>query len=161
MRTRQRQTHLRVCRGTSSPYSSSSSSAVRGHARLHSSMPPSCCELPSVVGLQLVGKLPRHATSQHASHNSNTFLFRPLIPPASTDDTTSAGKELVKACRLNTAACYLKLEMPDKVVEICTNVLTELDSRNPKALYRRGLALETMREYAARWVTHAPAWRKY
>jgi len=51
--------------------------------------------------------------------------------------------------------------MPDKVVEICTNVLTELDSRNPKALYRRGLALETMREYAARWVTHAPAWRKY
>lgn len=61
------------------------------------------------------------------------MLIRPR--PRATDNTTQSARDLVKACRLNIAACHLKLDQPRKVVEVCTNVLEELDSRNPKALW--------------------------
>ncbi|XP_076368141.1 peptidyl-prolyl cis-trans isomerase D-like isoform X2 [Tachypleus tridentatus] len=52
----------------------------------------------------------------------------------------------VLPCILNSAACKLKLKMYDGALEDCDEAL-DLDSKNPKALFRRGQAFHGRRDY--------------
>ncbi len=65
-------------------------------------------------------------------------------------DLTSEQKqqvdELAVSCRLNCAACYLKLEKYERCRDNCTEVL-KLDPNNSKAFYRRGQALYQLKNF--------------
>jgi FK506-binding protein 4/5 len=55
---------------------------------------------------------------------------------------------LVKACQLNSAMCYLKLDDPRKAEEQASKVL-KADSQNVKALYRRAQAYHKLGEFSS------------
>lgn len=55
------------------------------------------------------------------------------------DEEKQQTKVLKVACKLNNAACKLKLKDYENAVTLCTDVL-EIDPRNVKALYRRAQA---------------------
>eukprot|EP01025_Chloroclados_australasicus_P022532 TRINITY_DN2316_c0_g2_i1.p1 TRINITY_DN2316_c0_g2~~TRINITY_DN2316_c0_g2_i1.p1 ORF type:complete len:551 (-),score=77.20 TRINITY_DN2316_c0_g2_i1:412-2064(-) len=59
----------------------------------------------------------------------------------------SEAMELRKACRLNLASCYLKLDQNSNCVKICADIL-QVDRDNMKALYRRGQALGNLGRYS-------------
>eukprot|EP00922_Rhytidocystis_sp_ex-Travisia-forbesii_P001577 GHVS01002189.1.p1 GENE.GHVS01002189.1~~GHVS01002189.1.p1 ORF type:complete len:807 (+),score=108.83 GHVS01002189.1:223-2421(+) len=59
------------------------------------------------------------------------------------------GNALALSCNLNLAQCYLKLnaEATNRKAVSCCNAVLELDSHNEKAMYRKAVALERMKDY--------------
>merc|ERR1712050_214827 len=55
------------------------------------------------------------------------------------DDNKFKARELKKACELNKALCYLKIEEPTEAQKACDTVLKD-DSTNTKALFRKAQA---------------------
>ncbi|CAG9782235.1 unnamed protein product [Diatraea saccharalis] len=75
-----------------------------------------------------------------------------LINELKDDTQQNAYSEIMAShtqnCHLNLAACFVKLENYSLCVKACTEVL-ENDSRNEKALYRRGQANFALKNYDA------------
>ncbi|XP_077424747.1 peptidyl-prolyl cis-trans isomerase FKBP4 [Vanacampus margaritifer] len=65
---------------------------------------------------------------------------------ALTEEEEEKAKALRLAAHLNLAMCYLKLKEPNQALENCNKAL-ELDESNEKALFRRGEALFSMKEF--------------
>eukprot|EP00040_Diaphanoeca_grandis_P010491 m.53700 g.53700 ORF g.53700 m.53700 type:complete len:545 (+) comp21803_c0_seq3:98-1732(+) len=62
------------------------------------------------------------------------------------DEATSERTTLLKACRLNLAACCLETSEPEKAFNACTDVITDFPN-DVKARYRRGLAQEVLNKF--------------
>jgi len=63
------------------------------------------------------------------------------------DEEKEAGLAQRRLCRLNTAACYLKLEAWQETARSCNLVLDE-EPENTKALFRRGQALSELGDHS-------------
>uniref|UniRef100_A0A3Q3W3F5 peptidylprolyl isomerase n=1 Tax=Mola mola TaxID=94237 RepID=A0A3Q3W3F5_MOLML len=62
------------------------------------------------------------------------------------EEDEKKAKALQLAAHLNLAMCFLKLQEPNQALENCEKAL-ELDASNEKALFRRGEALCSMKEF--------------
>ena len=58
-------------------------------------------------------------------------------------NASASAQQVKMSCCLNLASCYLKTGQHDLVVEECSNVI-QMDTKNLKALYRRGQAYAAM-----------------
>eukprot|EP00051_Salpingoeca_urceolata_P019847 m.293199 g.293199 ORF g.293199 m.293199 type:complete len:526 (-) comp19491_c0_seq3:693-2270(-) len=60
--------------------------------------------------------------------------------------TTPDAVALRRACQLNTASCFLKLDQPDRVIDICSAVIAS-GAESMKAFYRRAVAYEKKNQF--------------
>ncbi len=72
--------------------------------------------------------------------NSGFQLGLERITKPLSDDQKEKISKLMIATWSNMAACYLKLEQFDKVIETCDKVLSK-DEKNIKSMFRKGQAL--------------------
>ena len=62
-------------------------------------------------------------------------------------EETERYKSVVLPCHLNSAACYLKLKNYEEAVKNCGKVLDKYEENNLKALFRRGQAYSSLRDF--------------
>ncbi|ETW03867.1 hypothetical protein, variant 1 [Aphanomyces invadans] len=85
----------------------------------------------------------QHAAARYVKALTHATKFFDLRP-----DEAAEVKAIKLSLYLNLAQCYLKLESWQKAVVNCKDAL-DLDPTNTKALYRRALGYERLKDYAA------------
>ncbi|XP_046853166.1 peptidyl-prolyl cis-trans isomerase D-like [Xenia sp. Carnegie-2017] len=63
------------------------------------------------------------------------------------EENVKRHKSIVMPCYLNSAACYLKLKNNEEAVNSCSEVIENFDESNVKALFRRGQAYTSLRNF--------------
>eukprot|EP00922_Rhytidocystis_sp_ex-Travisia-forbesii_P049924 GHVS01074316.1.p1 GENE.GHVS01074316.1~~GHVS01074316.1.p1 ORF type:complete len:819 (+),score=125.87 GHVS01074316.1:153-2609(+) len=112
-------------------------------------LPPSQCLKRALKNKEEGSELLKGGSTEMAAMRYVRALqFLAKLRDASPEQQEEA-KTLSVSCNLNVAQCYIKLEtdvMLKKAVSCCNAVL-HIDSHNMKAMYRKAIALEKMKDY--------------